>query len=308
MLRGLLDRKGPPSDAYINELDGFVVKVNWSALQPDSFGPIVANNAIDNAINWVRNTPGAADLSIKLRVLGGIYAPGWAKRQGGAPVNVYSGKHVFTMGRFWTSDYGAAYRDLQNKLAARYDGVPEIAETVMSRCTIMTAEPFLRANRKDTRTRDAMLAAGFTVDADTTCLREQTAAHDAWKQTRSGLTADPYDRLASDGTYTSDVDFTVSVLQDCRSALGARCVLENDSISSPLLPEPYPTLYGDIEQLGVPIAYQTRNPSRIGDPYATLNWAADHHANHVELNTDYPNYDISKLRDARQRLRANATA
>ena len=308
MLRGLLDRKGAPSSAYINELDGFVVKVNWSSLQPDSFGPIVSDNAIDTAINWVRTTPGASGLSLKLRVLGGIYAPGWAKQQGGAPVNVYSGKHVFTMGRFWTSDYGAAYRDLQTKLAALYDDVPEIAETVMSRCTIMTAEPFLRANRKDTRTRDALLGAGFTVDADTGCLRQQTAAHDVWKQTRSALSADPYDRLAPDGTYTSDVDFTVSLLHDCRTALGARCVLENDSIASPLLAEPYPTLYGDIEHLGAPIAYQTRNPSLIGDPYATLNWAADHHANHVELNTDYPNYDLSKLRAARQRLRANPTA
>ena len=59
--------------------------------------------------------------------------------------------------------------------------------------------------------------------------------------------------------------------------------------------------------LGAPIAYQTRNSARIGDPYATLNWAADHHANHVELNTDYQNYDLSKLRAARQRLRSNPT-
>jgi hypothetical protein len=84
-------------------------------------------------------------------------------------------------------------------------------------------------------------------------------------------------------------------------------VLENDSISSPLLPEPYPTLYGYIEQLGPPIAYQTRNAQRIGDAYAALNWAADHGANHVELNVDYPNYDLSQLRAVRQRLRANPT-
>jgi hypothetical protein len=212
------------------------------------------------------------------------------------------------MGRFWTTAYGQAYADLQNKLAAIYDTVPEVSETVMSRCMIITAEPFLRADRKDTRTRDAMLAAGFTVDADTTCLREQTRAQDVWAQTRSALSADPYDRLAPDGKYTTDVEFTRQMMVDCRSVLANRCVLENDSISQPLLPEPYPTMYGYIDNLGIPIAYQTRNPSRIGDWYATLNWAADHHANHVELNTDYPNYDLTKLRAARQRLRSNPTA
>ncbi|HVT75934.1 MAG TPA: hypothetical protein VHD87_02810 [Acidimicrobiales bacterium] len=307
MLTGLLDRKGMPSSAYIPELDGYVVKVNWADLQPTSFGPIAANNAIDKAITAVRTTPGASHLRLKLRVLGGIYAPAWAKQQGGAPVNVYKGKHVFTMGRFWTADYGTAYADLQNKLAARYDAVPEIVETVMGRCTILTDEPFLRADRKDTRTRDALLAAGFSVDADTTCLHDETAAHAVWQQTRSALTADPYDRLSPDGTYTPDVNFTQRVMVDCRNALGSRCVLENDALSSPLLGGQYPTLYGDIEALGPPIAYQTRNAKRIGDAMGALNWATDHGANHVELNTDYSNYDLDQLRAVRQRLQANPT-
>ncbi|HVV38684.1 MAG TPA: hypothetical protein VHC63_18905 [Acidimicrobiales bacterium] len=307
MLRGLLDRKGMPASTYFDELDGFVVKVDWTDLQPDAFGPLAADNAIDQALAAVRTTPGASQLQLKLRVLGGVSAPDWAKHLGGDPVNVYRGAHVFTMGRFWTADYGDAYADLQQKLAARYDGAPEVAETVMSRCTIMTAEPFLRADRADTRTRDALLAAGFTVKADTQCLHQQTAAHRVWKRTRSALSADPYDSLAPDGTYTTDVDFTRKQMQYCRKKLGARCVLENDSVSSPLLPEPYPTLYGYIEDLGAPIAYQTRNAQRIGDAMAALNWAADHGANHVELNTDYPNYDLDQLRAVRQRLRANPT-
>jgi hypothetical protein len=308
MLRGLLDRKGMPTSAYFSELDGFVVKVNWSDLQPESFGPIVANNAIDQAIAAVRTTPGASQLQLKLRVLGGVEAPEWAKHEGGDPVNVYKGARVFTMGRFWTPDYGVAYNDLQEKLAAKYDAVPEILETVMSRCTIMTAEPFLRADRDDTRTRDAMLAAGFNVRDDTVCLREQTLAGRAWKRTRSALSADPYDNLAPDGTYTTDVEFTRKQMQYCRRKLETRCVLENDSVSSPLLPEPYPTLYRYMEALGPNIAYQTRNATRIGDAYAALNWAADHGANHVELNMDYPNYDLDQLRTVRQRLRANPTA
>lgn len=306
VITGVLDRKGPPRVALVPALDGFVVRVSWADLQPTAAGPIAEHNAIDAAIAKARAlVPGAYRL--KLRVLAGTEAPTWAKNLDGGPVSYFKGKKVLTYGRFWTSAFGAAYADLQAKLAAEYDTVPEIAETVISRCTILDAEPFLRAVRTDRRTLNALVAAGFTASADQVCHTEEVNAHEVWSQTRSGLTLDPYDRIQPDGTPVVDEAFTEAMMVNCRTTLGARCVLENNGISSPLLPDPYPAMYAAIRAMGPPFAFQTASPAAIGDWYAALRWAADQGASHIELNIDYPTYDAASLASVRAQLRANPT-
>jgi hypothetical protein len=307
VLTGVLDRKGMPAASLVAGLDGFVVKANWADIQPGASGPIAANNAVDKAVAAVRALPAGTNYHLKLRIEAGVYAPAWAKSLGGAPVSYYKGKQVLTFGRFWTPAFGAAYADLQSKLAARYDVTPEIVETEISRCTVLDAEPFLRANRADLRTMQAMVAAGYTAAADEVCQREEVGAHQVWQQTRSGLALDPYDRIQADGTVVLDEAFTEQMMGYCRTSLGPRCVLENNGISSPTLPAPYPAMYAAMAASGPPIAFQTADPKRIGDWYATLVWAAGHGANHVELNTGYPTYDQTRLQSARAGLRANPT-
>lgn len=307
VITGVLDRKGLPSAAMVPGLDGFVVKANWADIQPQASGPIAANNAIDKAIAAVRALPPGANYHLKLRIEAGVYAPAWAKTLGGGPVNYYKGRQVLTFGRFWTPAFGAAYAELQSKLAAKYDVTPEIAETEISRCTVLDAEPFLRANRTDTRTMESMVAAGFTAVADEICHRDEVDAHQVWLQTRTGLALDPYDRIRPDGTVVIDEAFTEQMMGYCRTSLGARCVLENNGISSPLPSGSYPAMYAGIAASGPPIAFQTADPKRIGDWYATLVWAAGHGANHVELNIDYPTYDSTRLQSARAQLQANPT-
>ncbi len=307
VITGLLDRKGMPSSAYVPRLDGFVVLVSWADLQPTAFGPIAQGNAIDRAVAAVRTTPGASHLRLKLRVLSGIDAPAWAKDLAGGPVKVYHGRKLYTLGKFWTPAFGAAYEDLQAKLAARYDAEPEVVEVVISRCTVMTAEPFLRAVRPDTRTMESMVAGGYTANTDEVCQREEIDAHRVWTTTRAGLTLDPYDRLLTDATAVQDEAFTEQMMDYCRRTLGTRCVLENNAVAAPLLPEPYPTMYRAITTRGAPIGYQTRNAQRIGDWYQALTWSAEEGANHVELNITYPTYDKAQLEAARVGLKANPT-
>jgi uncharacterized protein YecE (DUF72 family) len=152
-----------------------------------------------------------------------------------------------------------------------------------------------------------MLLSGYTDTADELCQHEEIDAHQVWAQTRSGLTLDPYDRLRADGSAIQDEAFTEATMQYCRATLGARCVLENDAISSPLLPDPYPAMYAAIRAMGPPVGYQTRNANRIGDWYKTLTWAAAQGASYVELNTGYSNYDPAQLESARSQLKANPT-
>jgi len=305
VISGLLDRKGMPSSAYVPRLDGFVVLTTWADLQSTAFGPVAEGNAIDRAVAAVRTSPGASHLRLKLRVLAGVDAPGWAKALGGGPVNVHHGRKVYTLGKFWTPAFGLAYEDLQAKLAARYDAEPEVAEVVISRCSVLTAEPFLRAVRPDTRTMESMVAGGYSDTADEVCQRQEIDAHGVWATTRAGLTLDPYDRLLPDATAVQDGAFTEEIMGYCRRTLGARCVLENNAVSAPLLLEPYPTMYRAIKERGGPIGYQTRNAQRIGDWYQALTWSARQGANHVELNITYPTYDRAQLQAARVKLKAN---
>jgi len=136
-IAGLLDRKGPPTSAYYSVIDGYVVNVNWSSLQAFPGAAISSGNQIDRAIAQVRQANAAgAHMSLKLRIFTGIAAPIWVKNIGGPPVSVRDPQANIsgTIGRFWLPAFGRAYQDLEIKLAAKYDTVPEIREVSISRC------------------------------------------------------------------------------------------------------------------------------------------------------------------------------
>ncbi len=304
VMKGLIDRGSEPQVKFRQLVDNWVVDVGWSELQAQPGGPISTNNAIDQAIVAAQQ----AGMDLKLRVRSGVDAPDWAKRIGGAPISVqdeFNGGSG-TIGRFWLPEFGAAYQDLQTKLAARYDSVPQILEVSISRCTTFSAEPMIRQGNSKT-TVQALFAAGYSVAADQLCQSQQIDAHKVWVSTRSGLPLNPYQRLSSDGTYQPDEAFSVAMMRHCRDVLGAGCVLENHSIRWPPKPElAYAQLYQDMKAAGPPFSFQTATPGRIGDWQQTLSWAAQFGANSVELNVGYPKYDLSQLHQLGNTLMTNA--
>src|SRR5438874_7270444 len=130
-IRGLIDPFGLPDTASEGPVHAFVVNADWGELQPQKNGAIATGNPIDQAIQRTRDSNArGAHIVLKVRLFSGIHAPEWAKRLGGAPFTVTdpaSGRGG-TVGRFWTDDFGAAYAQLQAKLAALYDSDPEVAE------------------------------------------------------------------------------------------------------------------------------------------------------------------------------------
>lgn len=310
LLRGLVDRNGvaPPEAREI--VRSFVVNVGWAALQPQRGGAIVVPNDIDRAIATARRAnqeqPGPGT-RLKVRLFSGVQAPEWAKRLNGPPVQVTDtvDARSGTVGRFWTPEFGRAYEELQKRLAARYDGVTELAEVTASRCTTIYAEPFVRQARHKA-TVNALLGAGFTAEADRRCLEGQVEAHRVWSRTRTSVAFNPYQRIRPDGSVVVDPGFTSSMMSHCRRVLGPRCVLANNSLRWPLLGGAgYRDLYRAMVKLGPPLAFQTAVPRRVGDWRATLEWAADTGANFVELNSDYPSYPLAELARFGRRLEEN---
>jgi hypothetical protein len=303
-LGGLLDRSGPPTAEYASVMGGFVVNVHWSDIQPQPGAPIPDGNPIDEAIATLQQLDPSGRMGIKVRLFAGIYAPDWAKALGGPPIPIVDPVTgaAGTIGRFWNDDFGAAYLDLQKELAAKYDTAPEIREITISRCTTAYAEPFIR-DISSASTVSGLLSSGFTVAADQRCHREEILAHQVWLHTRSDLSFNPY-QVISGSTRTSQT-FTEDMLAFCRSSLGARCVLANNSLRTPLQ---FPWLYADIKSFGPPIAFQTAVMAKVGNLGATLETAISLGACSVELPGGFQTLGMSALADYNRRLAANAVS
>jgi hypothetical protein len=304
---GLLDRGKAPKASFYGVVDGFVVNAPWASLQLAPGAPIAAGNPIDRAIAQVRlaNRSGA-HLALKVRIFAGSQAPSWAKYLGGAPFvarDPNSGA-TGTVGRFWTPAFGAAYQDLETKLAAKYDLVPEIREVTIARCMTIYAETMIR-QISDPTTIANMLAAGYTVTADQACQEQQILAHRVWLHTRSDLAFNPYQWFTATKVGTNEV-FTEQVMSYCRQVLGSRCVLENNSLRVGSLGTGYTLMYSAMRTRGPNIAFQTATMARIGSFSGTLIKAVSLFAASIELPSGYETLGTSALAGLRVQLAANA--
>lgn len=291
-LNGLLVSMWYPGvNSVVTQLGGFIVGIPWSQVQPVQGGPL-DTSSIDRVLQYAR----ANGLRIKLRVTAGIDAPAWAKLLGGAPIAVSDPQAGVsgTAGRFWTAAFGQAYDALQAALASRYDGDPAVAEVVIDRCSTVYPEPFLRQAQNQSSVQ-SLLAAGYTLAADQACQQQEIDAHQAWTTTPSGLAFNPYDSIAADGSSSPDEAYTEQMMAYCRSSLGDRCVLENDSIRYPALGFDYAAMYQHMVGLGGDICFETALPSVVGDVVKTLQWAHGEAASAVEIPTTMPSATLPQM-------------
>ena len=154
--------------------------------------------------------------------------------------------------RFWMPAYGLAYSDLQRKLAALYDRTPEIAETVVGRCSSFYPEEYLRDTPIASNVA-SYRAAGYTLAADLLCHRQEIDAQRVSVHTRSGVSFNPFQAIQPDGTVKFDEVYTEQMMAYCRKTLGARCVLENDSLRIPVgsIGPLYPRMYTFMKRMGL---------------------------------------------------------
>ncbi len=320
---GLVDRgSGPgiaaggskfsvPPASWQGVVNAFVVNATWADLQPKNGGAIASHNIIDQAI---AATP--TNEHIKVRIWAGEYAPDWAKQLDGGPLPTASGLGV---GPWWKHDYEAAYADLQTKLAALYDSVPQIRNVTISGCMTHFAEPLLKDGVNSGSELTALIAAGYTNVADQKCQQKAIAAHAVWKKTHQSFSFNPYLNI-NPSTPSTDEAFTELLMDDCVATLGKRCSLENNSIRYPNNPGAYAQMYAhmvaDQTSDGVAIDFQTATLDKLDTSPeqglgAVLKWACGGfgdgvHASSVELPNgyatsktpaDYQSYDTCLLGD-----------
>lgn len=327
-MQGALDRNGLPATAYRSIVNGFVLNLDWSEVQPNSSTDLVTTK-IDNALTQAR----ANNAALKIRFFAGSHSPAWTKTLDGPSVTyiepVDNNADSYQIPRFWTANYKKAYDNVQTLLAQKYDNEPVLRDITIGRCMTVYAEPFIRgigytivSGGVTTRPNvDNLHAAGYTLAADQQCHRDAIDAHKVWTKTRSSFSFNPYQKINDSGSVGTDMTYTTQTMDYCRSSLGKLCNLENNSIRESVV-SGYQPMYDKMKALGPPITFQTAVPGKICDIGAaasaaqkaqcartTLDWAISQGANAVELNSGYGS-DFSTASDLSrydQRLEANST-
>jgi hypothetical protein len=273
-------------------LTGVVVNISWSQLEPTQgtfdFSTLDASL---NAVQAYNNQHTSAQLGVRLRVFGANGAPEWAKELDGTPITVTtSGDTRGTDGQWWQPDYRAAWADLQQALAQRYDNNPLVREVVVASCASLTDEPFVMATTSSDKTQ--LLADGWTNATEQACLDGALSDYSPWQHTAVYYPFNPFTTVSSTGKVGTDDSVTDEVMQRCVNATnsgGPWCILGNNAVSSPASqPAGSLAVYSEMDSLwqsdqtGTPISFQMNSPT-ASLQCSALDVAVSHHALSVEL-------------------------
>lgn len=223
---------------------------------------------------------------VRLRLMLGRFAPGWAKDIGSGPIPFQvteSGEtSTGTIGDLWDPDYQAEARELFLAVAARYDTDPRLRLVFASGGMTWYAEPFIRS-LSQAPNRSALLEAGYTKEADQALEKAQLEWMAPFTETPVGLAYNPWQFLSPDGTWGSSIPFMAEVMDYHAALFDVRTVLQNNSIRSSYITDVPPMYAAFLEHPQITHQFQTAAASRVGDEEATIRWAHDYlGANGVE--------------------------
>lgn len=176
------------------------IKIDWSALQPTE----------TDLPKWWKINEIMADfpqVRFRLRIAAGIRTPDWVNDKVGPCLVVTSAEmaaasHGGCIPQFWTAAFLGEYRQLMDKVAAKYDGNAQVVEVVNSACSTAYSEPFILGIASKDRRADLESAAygSYTKAKHEQCIRDSSvvmadafdhtrfsvALHKRWEWTGSG--------------------------------------------------------------------------------------------------------------------------
>jgi hypothetical protein len=287
-------------------ISGIVVNATWANLQPHGKDSPVETGAIDGALSQIiaYNEQPEHHLAVRLRIWTGIDAPVWAKRIGG-PISICDGNAVpqttakpqgnaapkatptpcpavaiRTVGAFWSLAYAAAWDNLQSQLAKRYDADVAVNEVAISSCSSLTSEPFVQP--EDGYSKEHLINAGYTDAKYRQCLSSAVGRDYApfWHQTPLDYSFNPFREIQPTPPET-DLAFTEATIDKCRTAIGERCVLLNETMAkftpppspapgaTPSTAQAYYEMWSYMKSRGGEITFQSASPPNLLAAWAT---------------------------------------
>jgi len=137
------------------------------------------------------------------------------------------------MPKYWETYYINAFADVQQKLAAIYDNVPEISEIVDGATGLKSAENFIRPfgdNGKKQEIGQIFLQAGYTQQNDHDAIIKSFDAMKVWKRTLVSCCFSSYQYLDSRGNAYETADGTMPFINSFVNALGKQAVIGNNGL------------------------------------------------------------------------------
>ena len=166
------------------------------------------------------------------------------------------------VGRFWSIPYRAAWKRLQDALAASYDTHPLVQEVAVSSCSSMTAEPFIVALNKDNI--PVLHAAGYNDEAMKAGLLGAIDDYASWRHVALDYTFNLF-RSCDNCKIQAVPEFAPQVMNTWRKRLGPRAVIANHGLQVQLTSAAL-GVCAEIKKLGSPVEFQTYSP--------TVDWEA----------------------------------
>ena len=283
-----------------------VCNVSWAQLQSAAFAELTSGNPIDEAIATVQAFNGSTGKrGIRVRIFVSSDAPGnkgeatWPQSLGGEPVPVTDPTfgNSGVVGHYWTLEFQNAYADLQEKLAAKYDAVPEIRSVTLASSTLLYPEPLRKYSA------DALIAAGDSLTLEQDAMTAMIAAHGAGRYTQQTYSFNPGDFPGLGG-----LAYTESQMQAFREALPKLSVLMNNSVRASFAQGSgtMQQMYAAMTSLGKPIALQTAVYDLMGDAATTFGLCVSIGAQSVELPQGYDAIPEALLEEFQAKLISNA--
>ena len=263
---GTFDNQLADANSMPGVLSGEVINVTWRQLQPHSSDELDLTS-IDSALARVRDYNMRYPdhpLKVILRVNSADDAPDWVKKLDGGPVPVLVRRNrPLEIPLFWTDHYLQAWRNLQNRLAAKYDSDPLIVQVSNTTCANLDDESYVTSHDSDSIL--ALFKAGYSNQQFIDGLMRSIHDYDAWQHTRVDFTQNPFEVLAiktgPDGKphgvrQSLDTATTIRIMTAFRHELGLRAIISNHNLNSVIF-KANRDLYPAMKALGKPIEFQT---------------------------------------------------
>ncbi|MGH8013937.1 MAG: hypothetical protein ACREQ4_15725, partial [Candidatus Binataceae bacterium] len=197
------------------------------------------------------------------------------------------------VGLWWTPAYVQAWRDLQRRLARKYDGNPLIDEVAVTSCASNTDEPFISWNA-DPATIQTLRQFGYSDAGQQSCLSGAIDDYSGWKKTRIDFPFSQFQNtdedVPPDPKITTDPEFTVAVMQACYAS--GHCILSNQALRYPEY-TPDSVVYNEMLALfaqspsSALIDFQTASPVNIGSWCGAIGNGVSSHGLSYEMWGDY---------------------
>ena len=240
----------------------------------------------------------------RYRLFSGRSAPDYLKAEVGTYACVDSTiSGTWDVVCWWEPLVAQRYDLFIKAVAAHVEADHAVVEVSASMTGSVFAEPLIR-QMSDQTTRASMLAAGYTWEKDQAAVNAMIGSHAKHLHaTHTGVAFNPWQNAM---LRTQDIASTLALIDQWRSTMGKRLVLENNSLDSNI-GAVYAEMYQHMQTLGHPIGYQTRGAVRLSEPLVAIQNGIKLGATAIEPNdSDIP--DLATAQSIVKQLQANKAA